>query len=165
MGRSKKACNKLFAQYEGLAVVATGRLWERWGQGLCDAGMDLDDLRQESFAILLDLCGRLDRRKGERRCRIWIIKSLRGRLLNLIKAKAYPKVREIPTDLIGFFDRKAELPATLPYFSLIFNQKTREFCERILAGDSEWEARRAVGWIKADQRKAMAKLRQKIERD
>ena len=163
MGRSKKECNRLFARYEGIAILAANRLWKQWGKGLAGSCLGLDDLCQESRVVLLDLCSTMDRRRGESKCRAWLVKSLRGRLFNLIRAEVYPRIQQVSVNLGNFPDKSEDFQATLPEFPLTFNMKAREFCRLVLSGDSEAQARRAVGWTKADQAKAMARLRQELE--
>ena len=158
MRRSRKERDSLFARYEGLAIRVATDLWNTWEPGLRGTGTGLDDLCQDARAVLLELCDRMDRRRrGDGRP--WLVKSLRGRLFNLVKAKVYPKVQRVQADLSNFPDEEVDLSALLPDISLTFNRKTREFCQRILDGDSETEARRAVGWTKVEQREAMARLR------
>jgi len=163
MKRSKQERLRLFTQYEGLAIRAATRLWSKWEPGLRGRCLGLDDLCQDARVILLELCGRMDRRRGERGCRAYLVKSLNGRLFNLIRAEVYPKVPTVSADLRSFSDKLEEFPPTLPDFSLTFNQRTALFCSRMLAGDSEAEARRAVGWTRADQREALAELRRELE--
>ena len=165
MGRSRKDRDRLYAEYEGLAIQAANDLWGSWGGGLGGTAVGLDDLCQEARAILLELCGTMDLRLRPERRRAWVVRSVHGRLFNLVKAEVYPKLQEVKADLANISLDSESFPADLPEISLTFKGKDREFCRRILAGCSEAEARRATGWTKADAAAALARMRRALERE
>jgi len=99
MGRSREQRDELYAEYEGLVIQAANDLWGAWKGGLSGTPVGLDDLCQEARTVLLELCGLMDMRLRPERRRGWVVKSVRGRLLNLIKAKVYPKVPTVQADL------------------------------------------------------------------
>jgi len=165
VGRSRKQRDELYAEYEGLVIQAANDLWGTWAGGLAGTAVGLDDLCQEARAILLELCGTMDMRMRPERRRAWVGKSVRGRLLNLIKAKVYPKVQTVQADLTNISLDSESFPADLPEISLTFSRDEREFCQCMLAGDTEAEARRAVGWSKAEAAEALGRMRRAMERE
>ncbi len=163
MGRDREDRDRLYGQFEGLAVQQAARLWQKWRGGLRGTALGREDLLQEARAILLELCATMDLRRRPPRCRAWVMRSVRGRLFNLIRRQVYcqPTVTSCNLD---------NIPADFPRFSLIspeilltLRREDREFCERMLAGDTEKEACLAMGWTQADQRGAMGRIRQLME--
>ena len=79
--------HETYQQYEGLAVSSATRLWGQWASSLSRRGVDREDLLQAARLALTELAPRLtDPAYGEEQRRAFVTKSIRGKLLNLIKA-------------------------------------------------------------------------------
>jgi len=168
--QSNKDQDVLFVSYEGLAIQAANDLWKMWEGGLRGGRIGLDDLCQESRAVLLELLPKLKNSTYTQEQRTaYIVKSVRGKLFNLIKIEVYPRVREILMDLSAFPDTSVPLPDEIDYYAdgnppvwlgldRQWGRSTHDFCQRILVGDSLAQARRAVGWTKKRMRATLIKI-------
>ena len=79
--------NETFSAFEGLAVSLAGRCWAQWARTLSARGVDRDDLLQEGRTVLLKILPKLnDPTYTVEQRRAFITKSVRGKLLNFIKA-------------------------------------------------------------------------------
>ena len=161
MDRSQRERDKLFAQYEGLAEKAAGHVWGTWGKSLENRGYALDDLCQQAKLELLVLAAEAEDVGGGFPTYVW--RTLTGSLRNVfVNAGILRDPSRISQEVLANLpDSSAKPPGETVYYTV--KGDVREFCDRMLAGDSELEARRAVGWTKAEQEKAMAGLRRELE--
>jgi len=166
MGRSQRERDELFAQYEGLAEKAAGYVWGIWGRALDNRGHTLDDLRQQAKLDLLVLAEGAEDIGGGFPTYVW--RTLTGSLRNVfVNSGILRDPGRIPQEVLANLpDSSAKPPdETVYYIGEGSPSAVDEFCQRVLAGDSELEARRAVGWTKAEQREAMAGLRRELEKE
>jgi len=163
MRRSRKHQDKLFFAYEELAEKAASRVWGTWAEGLTDRGYTLDDLRQQAKLDLLGLVKSAKSVGGGFSTYVW--KTLTGSLKNTFIAGGILRDPDrISQEVLeNLPDSLVKPPDETVYYTGETSLVAYEFCRRMLAGDSEAEARRAVGWTRADQREALAELRRELE--
>lgn len=165
MSRSRAERDRLFFAYEKLAEKAAGHVWGVWAEGLTDRGYTLDDLRQQAKADLLELAGSAKDVGGGFPTYVWrtLTGSLRNSFINSGILRDPDRIQQKVLENLP--DSLVEPPDETVYYTMgDCPSKADVFCEHMLSGDSEAAARRAVGWAKADQLEAMARLRRGLGR-
>ena len=79
--------DELYRQYEGLAVKTAASVFRQWAKSLAKRGVTIEDAVQESKLYLLEMVPKLGNPAYTHEQRTaYVVKSIRGRLLNWAKA-------------------------------------------------------------------------------
>lgn len=156
--RPRHCRDRLFAQFEWLAVKIAGDLWARWGLALGEHGVSWDDLRQEASIALLKTVEMLDLKRAVRFRRAYVSKCVRLRLTKIVHARVYPRLVEVQADLSSTSPEPEVKSEDFLRIGITLREKDARFCEMLLAGFSVQDARRAVGWNRAQYEVAKVRL-------
>ena len=104
-----------YSAFEGLAVATASRVFDNWRKSLEAHGVEKADACQEARIVLLELLPKLDDPQYAQQQRTaYIVKSIRGRLLNWAKAAVRNgDARERPDPPMPDRDGEIDLTAAL----------------------------------------------------
>ena len=162
--RSRRARDKLFVEYEGLAVAAAERLWAKWGRSLSFHGVERDDLHSEAISYLLWLCtNRLQGKKFTKRQRVgYVTIKLGWHLWDIIRKAIYPKVPQVQHEIEESLPDNSECGLSLTEINRIYEGSEHEFALAMLNGDTVEQARKAVGWTKKVLAEHLVNMRRQL---
>ena len=160
--RSRRARDKLFAEYEGLAVAAAERLWAKWGQSLPLHGVERDDIHSEARLHLMKLCSSVGLRYSARKRAGYMAKSLARGLSAYVMTNVYPKVNQIQVEFEENMPVGEELSQNQSDLALIYEGSEHEFALAMLNGDTVEQARKVVGWTKKALAEHLVNMRRQL---